>query len=52
VREARIDAAIAAGCGSLDALGEATGAGTSCGSCRPELARRLTAPARPVLDAA
>ena len=30
--------AIAAGCHSVDALGAATQAGTSCGSCKPELA--------------
>ena len=38
-----IDAAIAAGGATPDALGEATGAGTNCGSCRPELARMITA---------
>ncbi len=31
-------AAIAGGSATVDALGAATGAGTSCGSCRPELA--------------
>ena len=30
--------AIEGGCTSVDAIGEATSAGTSCGSCRPELA--------------
>lgn len=34
--------AIADGCNSVDALGEATGAGTNCGSCKPELAALLT----------
>ncbi|MFN3523765.1 MAG: molybdopterin-dependent oxidoreductase [Phenylobacterium sp.] len=43
VRVARVQAALAEGCASLDALGEATGAGTTCGSCRPELARLLAA---------
>ncbi|KEJ88698.1 nitrate reductase [Sulfitobacter donghicola] len=33
--------AIAAGAGSIEALGTATCAGTSCGSCKPELARLL-----------
>jgi assimilatory nitrate reductase catalytic subunit len=39
----RIDAAITDGADSVDAIGEATAAGTSCGSCRPELARFLAA---------
>jgi len=34
--------AIAQGCHSVDALGKALGAGTSCGSCRPELNALLT----------
>jgi assimilatory nitrate reductase catalytic subunit len=33
-----LTAAIRAGAVSLDAVGEATGAGTNCGSCRPEIA--------------
>jgi assimilatory nitrate reductase catalytic subunit len=33
--------AIAGGCGSVAALGQALGAGTSCGSCRPELGALL-----------
>ncbi len=33
--------AIADGAGSVDALGDATSAGTNCGSCKPELARLL-----------
>ena len=32
-----IHAAIAAGCGSVDAIGTATTAGTNCGSCQPEI---------------
>jgi assimilatory nitrate reductase catalytic subunit len=32
-----IEAAIAEGAASLDAIGEATRAGTNCGSCRPEI---------------
>jgi assimilatory nitrate reductase catalytic subunit len=41
VRTARIDGAIADGCASVDAVSEATGAGSNCGSCRPEIARLL-----------
>ncbi|MDP1631251.1 MAG: nitrate reductase [Caulobacter sp.] len=37
-----IDAAIAAGAATPDAVGAITGAGTNCGSCRPELARMIT----------
>jgi len=33
--------AIEAGCASVEALGRSTGAGTGCGSCRPELRRLL-----------
>lgn len=33
--------AIRAGCGSVDAVGARTKAGTGCGSCRPEIARLL-----------
>jgi assimilatory nitrate reductase catalytic subunit len=36
-----IEAAITAGACDLDGLGAATGAGTTCGSCRPELKRTL-----------
>ncbi len=36
-----IRAAIASGCGSVDAVGAATAAGTNCGSCRPEIRRIL-----------
>jgi assimilatory nitrate reductase catalytic subunit len=38
-----IDDAAQAGARSVDAIGAATGAGTNCGSCRPEIARRLAA---------
>jgi assimilatory nitrate reductase catalytic subunit len=47
VRQAKIEAAIAGGCGTVDAVGEATGAGASCGSCRPEIARLLSQAAKP-----
>jgi assimilatory nitrate reductase catalytic subunit len=47
VRLAKIEAAVAGGCGSVDAVGEATGAGTSCGSCRPEIARLLNSAPKP-----
>jgi len=43
VRAARIAAAAAAGADTLEAIGEATGAGSNCGSCRPEIARLLKA---------
>ncbi len=44
VTAGRIEAALAAGCpATLDAVGERTGAGITCGSCRPEIARRLAA---------
>ena len=45
VRADRIAAAIAGGAASLDAVGEITTAGTTCGSCRPEIARMLGAQA-------
>lgn len=35
--------ALAQGCADLAALGQATGAGTGCGACRPELAQILAA---------
>jgi assimilatory nitrate reductase catalytic subunit len=38
-----VNAAIAAGAGTPDAVGAATGAGTNCGSCRPEIARMIKA---------
>jgi assimilatory nitrate reductase catalytic subunit len=37
----RIEAAIAEGAADEQAVGCATGAGTSCGSCRPEIVRML-----------
>ena len=43
VRRSRIEAAIAQGAASLDAVGAATGAGSQCGSCRPEITRMLPA---------
>jgi assimilatory nitrate reductase catalytic subunit len=43
VRVQRVTTAIAQGCATLDAIGEATGAGVNCGSCRPEIARLLAA---------
>lgn len=47
VTQAQLDDAIAAGADDLDAVGEACGAGTSCGSCRPVLQERiLTCPVR------
>jgi assimilatory nitrate reductase catalytic subunit len=41
VRLSAVEAAVAKGCASVDAVGEATGAGTNCGSCRPEIAAIL-----------
>ena len=52
VRARRIETAIAEGCGSIDDIGEATGAGAVCGSCRPEIARMLAAAKREVRHAA
>jgi assimilatory nitrate reductase catalytic subunit len=37
VGESRIRAAIDGGCGTVEAIGAATHAGTNCGSCKPEL---------------
>jgi assimilatory nitrate reductase catalytic subunit len=36
-----VEGAIAAGARTPDAVGAATGAGTNCGSCRPEIARMI-----------
>ncbi|CAN7253052.1 molybdopterin-dependent oxidoreductase [Phenylobacterium sp. LjRoot225] len=47
VRQVKIEAAIAGGCGTVDAVGDATGAGAACGSCRPEIARLLGKAAKP-----
>ncbi|MBP7705056.1 MAG: molybdopterin-dependent oxidoreductase [Caulobacter sp.] len=44
--------AISAGARSADAVGGATGAGTNCGSCRPEISRMITAASKDVLHAA
>jgi assimilatory nitrate reductase catalytic subunit len=41
VRAGRIEAAIAAGAQTVEAVGEATTAGTVCGSCRPEIGRLI-----------
>jgi assimilatory nitrate reductase catalytic subunit len=38
-----VSAAIARGAGTTDAVGQVTGAGTNCGSCRPEIARMIAA---------
>ncbi|MEM7189229.1 MAG: (2Fe-2S)-binding protein, partial [Pseudomonadota bacterium] len=38
------DAVAAHGLATIDSIGEATGAGTSCGSCRPELSGFLLPP--------
>jgi assimilatory nitrate reductase catalytic subunit len=42
-----IAAAIDGGACTVDAVGAATGAGTNCGSCRPEIARLLAAAPKP-----
>ena len=53
VRAAAIAAAAQAGARDVDAVAEATGAGSNCGSCRPEIARMLSvAPRLEILDAA
>jgi len=39
----RIEAAVVSGAASIEAVGSATGAGTNCGSCRPEIARLIAA---------
>ncbi|HEY5410439.1 MAG TPA: (2Fe-2S)-binding protein, partial [Caulobacteraceae bacterium] len=39
----RIAAAIAQGAADVQAVGAATGAGSGCGSCRPEIVRMLRA---------
>jgi assimilatory nitrate reductase catalytic subunit len=43
VRAQRIETAIGQGAVSVDAVVEATGAGSACGSCRPEIARLIAA---------
>ncbi len=53
VRAAAIGQAIDAGARDVDAVAETTGAGTNCGSCRPEIARLITAAFRSeIADAA
>ena len=47
VRQTKIEAAIAGGCQSVDAVSEATSAGAACGSCRPEIARLIGQAAKP-----
>jgi assimilatory nitrate reductase catalytic subunit len=47
VRQTKIEAAVAQGCATVDAVAETTGAGASCGSCRPEIARLLNTAAKP-----
>jgi len=47
VRQGRIEAAVAGGCASVEAVAETTGAGSACGSCRPEIARLLTHSPKP-----
>mgnify|MGYP002134688932 CR=1 FL=1 len=42
-----VSTAIAGGCTTTDAVGAATGAGTNCGSCRPEIARMIAAAGKP-----
>ncbi len=44
-----ITAAIQDGCGSVDAVGARTLAGTGCGSCRPEIARLVASVRVPTL---
>ena len=39
----KIEAAVAADACTVEAVGAATGAGTNCGSCRPEIARIIAA---------
>jgi len=39
----KIETAVAAGTDTIDAIGAVTGAGTNCGSCRPEIARLIAA---------
>lgn len=41
VRAAALQRAVTAGAADLEAIAEATGAGTNCGSCRPEIARLI-----------
>ena len=43
----QIKAAISSGAGSVDLIGNETGAGTNCGSCKPEIKRILEAQVAP-----
>ena len=47
-----IDAAIAGGCHNVEAVGAATGAGTNCGSCRPQIAAMIGTVPKEFSDAA
>jgi assimilatory nitrate reductase catalytic subunit len=47
-----ITTAIAAGAVDADAVGAVTGAGTNCGSCRPEITRMIAAAAKEPVHAA
>jgi assimilatory nitrate reductase catalytic subunit len=47
VRADLIGAAIAAGAADVDAVAESTGAGSACGSCRPQISRMLTEARQP-----
>ena len=49
VGAARIAAAAAAGCRTVEKIGARLGAGTNCGSCVPEI-RRLIAAEEPALS--
>ncbi len=42
VSSSAINTAIEAGCGSVEAVGEATKAGTNCGSCKPDIRRLIS----------
>lgn len=42
VRRQTIAAAVAGGCATVEAVGEALKAGTNCGSCRPEISRVIS----------
>jgi len=44
VRKGAIELAITAGAHSVDAVGAVLGAGSACGSCRPEITRLLSSP--------
>jgi nitrite reductase (NADH) large subunit len=49
VSRGRLTDAVARGCASVECLGEATGAGRVCGSCRPLLAELVGTQAQPVV---